>query len=348
MNENRKLPDVPASALRDHGSDERIDTLWQRLENDLAVQQPRPRNAWLWAPAALVIVFGSGVLVGARWVRTPSRESVAVLAEPPAVGDETPRPGQPTAVQPGKPDEPTQSKDKRNVAPGHPNTTGPELDPPSGAPDPALPPTASLPPVSASPEWQTLASSDYKAAFQALDRQGGFDAVLAKASSAEQLMTLSDVARANRQPTQAIKALRAVIERYASDPRAALAAWTLGDLLEKSGDRAGAAKAYATYRALSPQGDFAEDALARQIDAAIGEKNVDLAKQLAEQYAKDFPNGRRLSEIHARIGKLTGVDTGTFKGDASRSEDDTPWDEGDDEAPVPESSKQKSDKPATK
>jgi TolA-binding protein len=344
MNENRKLPDVAPSALRDHGSDERVDAIWQRLESELATQRPRPRNIWLWAPASLVIVFGLGMLVGVRWAKAPPEKAMAVAPEPPAVGDDGLRPGQPpTLGQPGKPDEPTQSKDKRNVAPGHPNATGPDSPPP--AQPEVAPPTAVLPPAVTVPEWQALASSDYKAAWQAVDRQGGFDAVLAKANSAEQLMTLSDVARANGQRAQAIKALWAVIDGYASDPRAALAAWTLGDLLEKSGDRAGAAKAYAMYRALSPKGDFAEDALARQIDAAIGEKNVDLAKQLAEQYEKDFPNGRRLGEIRARIGKLTGVES-PVKGDAAHPQDEAPWDDGDDEATSPTPSQPKHDKPA--
>lgn len=331
MTTNKNLPEIPASALRDHGADERLDRVWQRIESDLDSSRPRPRHAWLWAPAALVIVFGSGVFVGARWVR-PAPVATPLTPEPALVGDEGMRPGQaPLSAEPGKVDEPQHNKEKKSsVPPG-------VLAPGEPAPVPgeqSAPPTASLPPVQAAPEWQVLADrDDYAAAWKAVESQGGFDSVLAKAQSAAQLMSLVDVARANGQRGAAIQALRAVVEKHSGDPRAALAAYTLGDLLEKAGDRQGAAKAYAAYRTLSPKGDFAEDALARQIDAAIAQGNVDLAKQLADQYAKDFPTGRRLGEIRARVGKLAGEDAGaTPAADAAAGEDDTPFDEVDDEA----------------
>ncbi len=103
------------------------------------------------------------------------------------------------------------------------------------------------------------------------------------------------------------------------------------------GDRAGAAKAYAAYRALSPKGDFAEDALARQVEAAVQAGNVDSAKKLAEQYEKDFPKGRRLRDIRAQVAKLAGEAAPELDGDggASKSEDDTPSTESDDESPAP-------------
>ena len=41
-----------------------------------------------------------------------------------------------------------------------------------------------------------------------------------------------------------MRALRRVLEAYVSAPEAPIAAWTLGNLLEQSGDRAGAADAY--------------------------------------------------------------------------------------------------------
>ena len=340
MNENSKLPEIPPSALREHGTDDRVERVWQRLESELGAQRPRPRNVWLWAPAAALIVFGSGVLVGARWVHGTPKVPTLVAAEPVAPSDDLLRPEQAPAGQLGKPDEQSQGKDKRSGAPGHPSTAGSAA--PTGAVEQPTPPTASLPPVLAQPEWQSLAdNSEYAAAWRSVERQGGFDAVLGKGASAEQLMTLADVARANGQRAAAIRAYRAVVDQHGADPRAALAWWTLGDMLEKGGDRAGAAQAYAAYRALSPKGDFAEDALARQFDAAIAQGNVDLAKQLADQYAKDFPNGRRLGEIRSRVGKLSGVNATPAGTDAGRAEDETPWDEVDDEAAPPAKSGQK-------
>jgi len=345
MTTNKNLPELPPEALRDHGSDERVDRIWQRLEGDLDSSRPRVRQAWLWAPAALVIVFGSGVFVGARWVR-PAPVVTPLSAEPASVGDEALRPGQaPAAQEPAKLDDPHPSKEKKPAAsqgllgPGEPAVVSPEQ---------ASPPTASLPPVLAAPEWQVLMDrDDHALAWKSVEAQGGFDAALAKASGAAQLMILVDMARMNGQRAAAMKALRAVIEKHPGDPRAALAAYTLGEMLERAGDRAGAAKAFAAYRTLSPKGDFAEDALARQVDAAIAQGNVDLAKQLAEQYAKDFPTGRRLGEIRARVAKLAGVDAGAVAADAGAGEDDTPFDEIDDEAqPKPKSAPKPAPKPA--
>lgn len=330
MSANKPLPEVPPTALRDHGSDERLDRVWHRIEADLHLTQQRRWQAWLWAPTAAAIVFGSGVFVGARWFR-PTPVDTPVAAEPASAGDDDVRPGQaPRPHEPATPEEPQLEKEKKSASqPGSPLDHG---QTPAG-PNEQTPPTASLPPVAASPEWQSLADrDDYPAAWQAVERHGGFDAVVSKANGAAQLMSLVDVARANGQRGAAIKALRSVVEKHPGDPRAALAAYTLGDMLEKAGDRAGAAKAYAAYRALSPKGDFAEDALARQVDAAIAQGNVEQAKQLVDQYAKDFPTGRRLGDLRTRVGKLAGVDAGATAVDAGAGEDDTPFDEVDDES----------------
>ncbi|MCC6903189.1 MAG: hypothetical protein IT377_29730 [Polyangiaceae bacterium] len=341
MTTNKNLPEVPPEALRDHGTDDRLDRVWQRIEGDLQLTRRRQWRSWVWAPTAAVILFGSGVLVGARSAR-PTPVETPVAAEPAAVGDETLRPGQgPLSHEPEQPGEPQLNKEKKSATP--PGALLGPGEPAPGAGD-QPPPTASLPPVAAQPEWQSLAERDeYAAAWQSVERQGGFDAVVGKASSAAQLMSLVDVARANGQRGAAITALRAVVEKHAGDPRAALAAYTLGNMLEKAGDRAGATKAYAAYRSLSPKGDFAEDALARQIDGAIAQGNVDQAKQLVDQYAKDFPTGRRLGELRSRVGKLAGVDAGATAADASGGvgEDDTPFDEVDDDGPAKPKAKAK-------
>ena len=75
-------------------------------------------------------------------------------------------------------------------------------------------------------------------------------------------------------------------------------------MLEQGGDGAGAAEAYELYRRLSPAGDFAEDAAARQVDVALARQELELATRLVDQYEKDFPNGRRLAEFREELGKL--------------------------------------------
>lgn len=148
-----------------------------------------------------------------------------------------------------------------------------------------------------SPAWQQLANNgDYEAALVEIGQAGGFERIL-EAASAEQLMLLSDVARGTGQQQRALAALRRIVSEHRADPVAPLAALNMGTLLDKMGDGAGATEAFAIYRALSPQGDFAEDALVRQIRSAMSAGQQDLARRLVHQYEVDFPEGRRADEV---------------------------------------------------
>jgi hypothetical protein len=154
------------------------------------------------------------------------------------------------------------------------------------------------------PDWQSFAErGDYEEALKAIEATGGFDAELASAG-AERLMLLGDVARVTGNRKLAAQALRMVVHEHAADPVAPLAAWSLGNMLEKAGDRVGAAEAFAMYRALSPQGDFAEDALASQVRIAVEQSDLELAVRLAAQYEKSFPDGRRAKEIREQLERL--------------------------------------------
>jgi hypothetical protein len=102
----------------------------------------------------------------------------------------------------------------------------------------------------------------------------------------------------------------------------------LGNLLDQAGDQPGAAQAFALYRRLSPAGDFAEDAAARQVDVALREGNLELVTQLVEDYARDFPHGRRLSEFRRAERALSGADRDA--GAKSEAVHDEPEDESDD------------------
>lgn len=327
MKRRASLPEVPTQSLRDHGNPERIDRIWRRLESDLSTGPARPRAVLWWAPAAVLIVFGSGVVVGARWGRSDALPPAVVEAEPRGTLEEPSGPGPdlPEPVAPAPQEERDPEKQRR--MPVHP-VEAPEAPVLPEIVEPMTPLTSAAP-VSAPPEWTVLAEKGmYKEARAALERAGGFDLALASAT-ADQLMTLAEVARATGQSGQAIRALRRVVDQFSSDPNAPIAAYTLGTLLEKSGDKAGASKAFEAYRRLSPKGDFAEDALARQVEVAIEQGNVELARQLADQYAKDFPKGRRLSEIRAQIAKLTGepAQPKSSASSAPRTEDEAPSEE---------------------
>ncbi len=170
--------------------------------------------------------------------------------------------------------------------------------------DPVGPIASEPAPVSGPAEWEKLAEAgDFRAAKAALDREGGFEQTLLRAS-ASQLLVLADILRASGGREQAAQALKRVLSSYVSAPEAPLAAWTLGNLLEQAGDRAGADEAYATYRRLSPTGDFAEDAAARQVDAALSQGNLELGTRAMDEYAQNFPKGRRLAELRKRLAVL--------------------------------------------
>jgi len=272
-----------------------------------------------------LVLFGSGVLVGARFIRPQALPNVQ--AEPtsqalPAAGPASTK-NTVEAEPPAPQSKPLHTRARRltgaQTSPSEPYNFGS---------------AESLPYVAASPapaaEWKRLVESgDFAAARHAVDRQGGFDVAIAHASPAE-LMTLVDIARAAGERGQATNALRQVIA-HPDAPEAPLAAWTLGNLLEQSGDAPGAAQAFALYRRLSPAGDFAEDAAARQIDVALAGGNVELVTQLVEDYARDFPHARRLSEFRRAMRALADRDAGA-KPEAER---DDPDDESDEPRPAP-------------
>ncbi len=154
------------------------------------------------------------------------------------------------------------------------------------------------------PVWLVLADQgDYASAFQSLDVSGGFEPVL-NGGSPEELMTLAEVARSVGQQGRAIQALQVVTERFQSDPNAPIAAMILGNLLDRAGDKAGAARAYALNRALSPGGDFAEDALVREFDMARAAGDVDRVEELRAQYEQEFPEGRALRDMRAEEARM--------------------------------------------
>jgi TolA-binding protein len=158
-------------------------------------------------------------------------------------------------------------------------------------------PVAAVSNASGTSAWQKQANrGEYDAAQEEIERAGGFERIL-ESASAEQLLLLSETARATGQQQRALAALRRIVSEHLSDPVAPLAALNMGNLLNKMGDGAGATRAFAVYRTLSPQGDFAEDALVGQIRSAVSAGQPDLAQRLVRQYEADFPEGRRADEV---------------------------------------------------
>ncbi len=313
------LPEIPQDALRSHAHSERVERVWRRLELDVSRPARSLRAPAWWVPAVALGIFGLGVFAGARMNAHPTGELAAVAEPRPAL----PLPG--AAVVPER----QAVAEKRTDAPVPKHARPARVLPaeeelveqyPESFGEPAV---ASEPPVATGPAaWEVLAESgDFKSASSALDREGGFDRVLVRAS-AGQLLVLADIARASGSRDQAAQALKRVLSAYDSAPEAPIAAWTLGNLLEQAGDKVGAAQAYATYRRLSPAGDFAEDAAARQVDAALSQRDVELGTRALEEYAQNFPKGRRLAELRKRLALLSAPADATSPSTTESEEDE--------------------------
>ncbi|MFZ5469724.1 MAG: FecR domain-containing protein [Myxococcota bacterium] len=171
-------------------------------------------------------------------------------------------------------------------------------EPAPPAPKPA-PPNA--PRSSVAPAWRTLAQEgDFDRAYELLHQKG---AAPIRDEPAD-LLLAADVARLSHHPEQAVKPLRQLLQRHRRDPRAPLAAFTLGRLLlEELGQPKEAALAFLEAQALDPTGDLAQDAIAREVQAWSKAGELARAREGAQKYLRKFPNGPRLEAVlrHAEL-----------------------------------------------
>jgi transmembrane sensor len=157
----------------------------------------------------------------------------------------------------------------------------------------APPARSAAKPAVASSGWRELAhDGDFDHAYKALTDS---DAVR---DEPEELLLAADVKRLSHHPAEAIEPLRAIVRDHAADPRAPLAAFTLGRvLLEELGRPAEAADAFADAVRLAPTGPMTEDAIAREVEALSRAGESLAAKQLAQHYLEQFPTGRKLKSV---------------------------------------------------
>jgi transmembrane sensor len=149
-------------------------------------------------------------------------------------------------------------------------------------------------PVAGEPagEWKLLAlEGDFDRAWKAMARVPELD-------DAGDLLLAADVARLSRHPADAVAPLRKVIAAHRDDPRAALAAFTLGRvLLEDLGQPRDAAGAFADSLGLAPDGALAADALAREAEAWSRASEARRARECAIEYSRRYPHGARLRAV---------------------------------------------------
>jgi transmembrane sensor len=122
----------------------------------------------------------------------------------------------------------------------------------------------------------------------------------ARHESAEALLLAADNMRLAGHPERGAELLRKLLREHGSDPRAPLAAFTLGRvLLMELGRPREAAAAFAEVRRLSPDGAFAEDALAREVEGWSQAGQTALARARAAEYLRRYPAGRRAATVRS-------------------------------------------------
>lgn len=117
-------------------------------------------------------------------------------------------------------------------------------------------------------------------------------------NSADDLLLAADAARYSGHPLEATRYLERVTREHARESVAPLAAFTLGRIeMTQLAQPAKAADAFARALSLAPSGSLAEDALARETEAAALAGQAARAHDLAEQYLQRFPHGRRADSV---------------------------------------------------
>jgi transmembrane sensor len=141
--------------------------------------------------------------------------------------------------------------------------------------------------------WRDMATrGDYDDAYKSLTPSG--IAANAKTADLEGLLALADVARLSGHPAEAVEPLERVLSEHRRDPRAALAAFTLGRLfLDSLGDAARAAKAFEQAMGLELPRALIEDAHLRLIEARARAGDKRGAHDAWVAYVARFPNSAR-------------------------------------------------------
>ena len=169
------------------------------------------------------------------------------------------------------------------------------------AADPQSPATAieerptTAPPLRAERRPQTAEPTAAAAASTVAPPPAALDA-----PSAEQILRAADTARMTGRAGEAATLLQRLVSDRPDDPRAPLAAFTLGRLLMRElGRPRDAATAFAEARALAPAGPLAGDALAREAESLSQAGAPDQARDRAREYLRLYPAGHRVPALKA-------------------------------------------------
>jgi transmembrane sensor len=112
------------------------------------------------------------------------------------------------------------------------------------------------------------------------------------------LLALADVARLSGHPAEAVVPLRRIVEDFAADPQAPLAAFALGRLeLDSLGHPQAAATAFRKALTLGIPRSLREDVHARLVEAYARSGDSPNAQRAADAYLQEFPNGRHAHAV---------------------------------------------------
>ncbi|MEM6956094.1 MAG: FecR family protein [Myxococcota bacterium] len=176
---------------------------------------------------------------------------------------------------------------RRPPEPSAPPSIEPAVEAPADTESPARRP----PRPASNRRWRRLAEAgDFRGAFDALGADG-VARQLRTARDPESLMQLADVARLSGHPEHAVQPLRQCIADHPNDPRAPLAAFTLGRVLLRVGTAAEAAQAFAAARRLGLPRRLEADAMLREADAWRNAGNVERASAVQALYDAAYGGG---------------------------------------------------------
>jgi transmembrane sensor len=115
------------------------------------------------------------------------------------------------------------------------------------------------------------------------------------------LLALADVARLSGHPAEAVAPLDRILTRFADDPQAPLAAFTLGRLELDSLDRPRrAVVAFERALALGVPRSLNEDVRVRLVEAHLRAGDRAAAREVARGYLRDFPAGHHHAEMETQ------------------------------------------------
>jgi transmembrane sensor len=274
------LPLPVKDVLRKTTTAASVTRMWNRIEARGRVDAGRrmPRRFPLVAVAVLLVSVAGWSL----YARRPPAE-VPVSPGPASVeGARAPRTGH--ALLPPPPLE---------QEPQEPQPQAAEVVSPPAARAPTRPAAS----VAASPVWRELARRGDNVGAYAELGPGGV-ARAARSAQVEDLFALADVARLSGHPADAVEPLERVVAEYPSDPRAPLAAFTIGRVeLESLAAPGAAARAFEQALALGIPGGLAEDAYVYLAEARARSGDRAGAARAYQDYGVRFPGGRRAPDV---------------------------------------------------